>query len=229
MYDGVGVRDIEQIQTGSIDIPSPRLNALLMLRSMRFTLGTRLMPIGATSSVWVTWLAKPCRSLRRRYRVRGSCAGTARCVRFARLRHAGVAAELLRRFEKVSGLAALEDRLDEIRMTQIMGASARGSASELTSDLRIHAITFSRIGVACSGSHSDNRPLIGPTTIEGVYVLGALSGFGIMGSQAAAELLAAYLLDVPLPDYAAAYHPARFDDAVYQRILATVDSKSGQL
>jgi glycine/D-amino acid oxidase-like deaminating enzyme len=75
----------------------------------------------------------------------------------------------------------------------------------------------------------DNRPLIGPTTIEGVYVLGALSGFGIMGSQAAAELLAAYLLNVPLPDYAAAFHPARFDDPVYQRILATLDPKSGQL
>ena len=37
----------------------------------------------------------------------------------------------------------------------------------------------------------DNRPLVGPTAIEGAYVLGALSGFGIMASQAAAELLAA--------------------------------------
>ena len=45
----------------------------------------------------------------------------------------------------------------------------------------------------------DNRPLIGPTAIEGVYVLGALSGFGIMASQAAAELLAAYVLDQHTP------------------------------
>ena len=37
------------------------------------------------------------------------------------IRHAGVAAELLRRFEEVSGLAALDDRLDEIRITQIIG------------------------------------------------------------------------------------------------------------
>jgi glycine/D-amino acid oxidase-like deaminating enzyme len=75
----------------------------------------------------------------------------------------------------------------------------------------------------------DNRPLIGPTTIEGVNVLGALSGFGIMGSQAAAELVAAYLLEVPLPDYAAALHPGRFDDPLYRGMLATLDSKSGQL
>jgi hypothetical protein len=37
------------------------------------------------------------------------------------IRHAGVAAELLRRFEEVSGLAALDDHLDEIRITQIIG------------------------------------------------------------------------------------------------------------
>ena len=75
----------------------------------------------------------------------------------------------------------------------------------------------------------DNRPLIGPTPIAGAYMLGALSGFGIMASQAAAELVAAHLLDEPLPDYAAAFHPARFDDPAYQRKLATLDPKAGQL
>jgi sarcosine oxidase, subunit beta len=75
----------------------------------------------------------------------------------------------------------------------------------------------------------DNRPLIGPTAIDGVYVLGALSGFGIMASQAAAELLASYVLDHTRPDYAPAFHPARFEDPAYQRVLASLDSKSGQL
>jgi len=75
----------------------------------------------------------------------------------------------------------------------------------------------------------DNRPLIGPTAIEGVYLLGALSGFGIMASQAAAELLAAYVLDHTRPDYASAFHPARFEDPAYQRVLASLDPKSGQL
>jgi uncharacterized protein with NAD-binding domain and iron-sulfur cluster len=36
------------------------------------------------------------------------------------IRHAGVATELLRRFEEVSGLAALDDDLDEMRITQII-------------------------------------------------------------------------------------------------------------
>jgi glycine/D-amino acid oxidase-like deaminating enzyme len=75
----------------------------------------------------------------------------------------------------------------------------------------------------------DNRPLIGPTPIAGTYLLGALSGFGIMASQAAAELAAAHLLEGPLPDYAAAFHPARFDDPAYQQKLATLDPKAGQL
>src|SRR4029078_6695338 len=75
----------------------------------------------------------------------------------------------------------------------------------------------------------DNRPLVGPTPIDGVFVLGALSGYGIMASQAAAELLATYILDHPRPDYAPAFHPARFQDPAYQRVLAMLDSKSGQL
>lgn len=75
----------------------------------------------------------------------------------------------------------------------------------------------------------DNRPLIGPTAIDGVFVLGALSGFGIMASQAAADLLAAYVLDRPRPDYARAFHPARFADPDYQRVLAALDATSGQL
>ena len=75
----------------------------------------------------------------------------------------------------------------------------------------------------------DNRPLIGPTSIDGVFVLGALSGYGIMASQAAADLLATYILDHPRPDYAPAFHPARFQDPAYQRVLATLDARSGQL
>lgn len=50
-----------------------------------------------------------------------------------------------------------------------------------------------------------------------------------MSSQAAAELVTAYLLDGPLPDYAAAFHPARFGDPEYQKKLATLDPRIGQL
>jgi glycine/D-amino acid oxidase-like deaminating enzyme len=90
-----------------------------------------------------------------------------------------------------------------------------------------------RVDVIVDGGYyckaPDNRPLIGPTAIVGVFVLGALSGYGIMGSQAAADLLATYILDHPRPDYAPAFHPARFQDPAYQRVLATLDSRSGQL
>lgn len=75
----------------------------------------------------------------------------------------------------------------------------------------------------------DNRPLIGPTPIDGAYALGAFSGFGIMASQAGAELLALHLLERPLPDYAGAFHPGRFDDPAYQQVLATLDPRAGQL
>ena len=50
-----------------------------------------------------------------------------------------------------------------------------------------------------------------------------------MASQAAAELLAAHVLDHTRPDYAAAFHPARFRDPAYSRALASLDPKSGQL
>ena len=36
----------------------------------------------------------------------------------------------------------------------------------------------------------ENRPLIGPLPVDGAFVLGALSGFGVMAAHASAELLA---------------------------------------
>ena len=51
----------------------------------------------------------------------------------------------------------------------------------------------------------ENRPLIGPLPIEGAYVFGALSGYGIMASQAGADLLAAQIAGSALPDYAPAF------------------------
>jgi sarcosine oxidase subunit beta len=61
----------------------------------------------------------------------------------------------------------------------------------------------------------ENRPLAGPLPIEGAFVHGALSGFGLMASAATAELVAAYITSSDLPGYAPAFHPARFDDPEY--------------
>jgi len=75
----------------------------------------------------------------------------------------------------------------------------------------------------------ENRPLIGPLPVEGAYVIGALSGYGVMASQAAAELLAAYLTGSALPAYAPAFRLERYDDPAYQAQLAQWDARSGQL
>jgi glycine/D-amino acid oxidase-like deaminating enzyme len=75
----------------------------------------------------------------------------------------------------------------------------------------------------------DNRPLVGPLPVPGVWVLGALSGYGIRASQRAAELVAAHLPGAELPGWAGAFAPARFDDPAYLERLAGWDSAAGQL
>jgi glycine/D-amino acid oxidase-like deaminating enzyme len=75
----------------------------------------------------------------------------------------------------------------------------------------------------------ENRPLIGPLPVRGAYVIGALSGYGVMASQAAAELLAAHLTGRPLPDYAPMFLLERYADPKYQALLAQWDARSGQL
>jgi glycine/D-amino acid oxidase-like deaminating enzyme len=66
---------------------------------------------------------------------------------------------------------------------------------------------------------SENRPLIGPLPIEGTWIIGALSGFGIMASMAAGELLAKHILDAALPVYAPAFDLRRYQDPKYKKML----------
>jgi glycine/D-amino acid oxidase-like deaminating enzyme len=74
----------------------------------------------------------------------------------------------------------------------------------------------------------DNRPLAGPLPVEGAYVHGALSGFGLMASSATAELVALQLTGDTEPEYATAFSLERFEDPEY---LARFESwgDSGQL
>jgi glycine/D-amino acid oxidase-like deaminating enzyme len=74
----------------------------------------------------------------------------------------------------------------------------------------------------------ENRPLIGPLPIEGAYIIGALSGFGIMAACASGELLAAHMTDSELPPYAPWFLLERYEDPEYQRLLEDWD-ESGQL
>lgn len=75
----------------------------------------------------------------------------------------------------------------------------------------------------------ENRPLIGPLPVAGAYVIGALSGYGIMASMAAGELLAAHVAGLELPDYAPDFLLDRYQDPAYQELLADWDATSGQL
>jgi len=74
----------------------------------------------------------------------------------------------------------------------------------------------------------ENRPLIGPAPVEGAYLIGALSGYGLMASCAAGELLAKYITNETLPSYAPALSLERYQDAHYLRLLENWGA-SGQL
>jgi sarcosine oxidase, subunit beta len=75
----------------------------------------------------------------------------------------------------------------------------------------------------------ENRPLVTPLPVSGAYLIGALSGYGIMASQAAAELLAGHVVGGSLPEYAPAFHLERYDDPQYMALLDNWDSGAGQL
>jgi glycine/D-amino acid oxidase-like deaminating enzyme len=74
----------------------------------------------------------------------------------------------------------------------------------------------------------ENRPLIGPLPVEGAYMTGAFSGFGVMAACAAGELLARHVTEGVLPDYAPAFLLSRYRDANY---LASLENwgDGGQL
>jgi glycine/D-amino acid oxidase-like deaminating enzyme len=74
----------------------------------------------------------------------------------------------------------------------------------------------------------ENRPLIGPLPVEGCYIFGALSGFGLMAACAGGELIAAHVTDSALPPYAPAFELNRYQDPEYQELLLDWGD-SGQL
>ncbi len=84
----------------------------------------------------------------------------------------------------------------------------------------------------CDGGYytktRENRPLIGPLPVEGAYVLGALSGYGLMAACGAGELLADHVAGGTLPRYAPAFMLERYQDPAYQKLLETWDS-TGQI
>lgn len=66
----------------------------------------------------------------------------------------------------------------------------------------------------------ENRPLACPLPVAGAYVIGAMSGFGIMASAALGELVAAHVAGAELPGYAPAFDLNRYQQPEYQDLLA---------
>jgi glycine/D-amino acid oxidase-like deaminating enzyme len=65
----------------------------------------------------------------------------------------------------------------------------------------------------------ENRPLVGPMGVDGAYVLGAVSGYGIMSACGVGDLLAAHISGGELPKYAKAFELSRYDDPEYRKKL----------
>ena len=74
----------------------------------------------------------------------------------------------------------------------------------------------------------DNLPIVGAAGTQGSFIVGAVSGYGIMSACAIGELLAAHVTGAPLPAYAAAFHPSRFENPAYLEALEHI-SENGQL
>jgi glycine/D-amino acid oxidase-like deaminating enzyme len=65
----------------------------------------------------------------------------------------------------------------------------------------------------------ENRPLVGPMCVDGAYMIGAVSGYGIMSACGVGELLAAHVTGADLPSHAPAFDLERYDDPEYQKKL----------
>ncbi len=67
---------------------------------------------------------------------------------------------------------------------------------------------------------AENWPLVGPAKTPGVFVAGALSGYGSMGACAAGSLCAAWVAGRPIPGFARMLTPGRHADAALIAELA---------
>ncbi|HAV77692.1 MAG TPA: FAD-dependent oxidoreductase [Anaerolineae bacterium] len=74
----------------------------------------------------------------------------------------------------------------------------------------------------------ENLPIVGAMGADGAYVVGAVSGYGIMSACGVGELVARHITGSELPEYANAFELSRYDDPGYQKKLESWDD-SGQL
>lgn len=65
----------------------------------------------------------------------------------------------------------------------------------------------------------ENRPLLGPLPVEGAWIIGGLSGFGVMASAGSGDILAASIVGARVPEFAARFHPSRYEDPDYLKLM----------
>lgn len=65
----------------------------------------------------------------------------------------------------------------------------------------------------------ENRPLVGPMVVDGAYVIGAVSGYGIMSACGVGDLLTAHVTGSKLPSYASAFELSRYANPEYMKRL----------
>jgi glycine/D-amino acid oxidase-like deaminating enzyme len=74
----------------------------------------------------------------------------------------------------------------------------------------------------------ENLPLVGRMGIDGAFVIGAVSGYGIMSACGVGDLLAAQVTGGEVPSYASAFELSRYDDPEYRKRLENW-GENGQL
>lgn len=92
---------------------------------------------------------------------------------------------------------------------------AMRAAARLNPALQLYVDQFPSQFVHYGGYYPmtrENWPLVGPLSVKGSYIVGALSGFGSMSACAAGALCAAWITGDELPDYADQLSMARYAD-----------------
>ncbi len=74
----------------------------------------------------------------------------------------------------------------------------------------------------------ENRPLVGPLPVEGAFVIGAVSGYGIMAACGVGELLSQHVTGAILPEYAPSLLLSRYNDTDYVKSITHLKD-SGEL
>jgi glycine/D-amino acid oxidase-like deaminating enzyme len=74
----------------------------------------------------------------------------------------------------------------------------------------------------------ENRPLVGPMGVDGAFMIGAVSGYGIMSACGVGDLLATHVTGGRLPSYTSAFEFSRYENPEYVRQLENW-GENGQL